>query len=201
MDKEELRKNYQQLTNKKVVEIAMYNAVHLSEDAKLVLKEEIERRGLSDRLINSVNITEGGISDEILQKYLSIIRNLPDPTTGETGKLLNATILTLTTGIPFLGSKKKQSVFFGTNDQIIQKLERISKITSSSGWLGLPFGLFTYMDSVAHNEKMQEIDYSIEPSEILVDFVKENIGLIDMNIESPDKLLSLLKNCNMQIDQ
>ena len=192
LDLDYVRKNYSQLSDQKIMHLANFEANQLEPEVVEILLEEIKKRNLDLKLIEAVKVSTKELHEDELQKYISIIQSLPDPTTGETGSVINATIVSFTFSV-ILFTRKKDSVFFGNNKSIHNKLNDCTMTTAAAGWWGIPWGLFYSISSLRNNIRMGKIDYNEKPTDILIQYVIENVGFIENNQNNPTELVNHLK--------
>ena len=192
MDLDLIKQNYERLPDFKIVEMANYEANQLPPEVLQILINQIRVRNLPSKLLDSIQITTKKLSNEELNGYIEIIRNLPDPTTGEKTKKLNATIISKTISY-FFFSQKTNTLFIGTPESIIKKLDEATLQTALLGWWGIK-AIFHAISSLRHNSKMSKINYDTNPTEALIQFVLQNIGFIEMNKKDTKKLIEFLNN-------
>lgn len=192
MDLELIKQNYERLPDFKIIEMANYQANQLPPEVLQILKNEIRVRNLPSKLLDSIEVTTKELSKEELSAYIELIRNLPDPTTGEKTKKLNAAIVSKTISY-FFFSQKTNTLFIGTHKSILKKLDEATMLTALLGWWGIK-SIFHAISSLRHNSKMSKINYDGNPTETLTQFVLQNVGFIEANKKDTQKLIEFLNN-------
>jgi hypothetical protein len=192
MDLEQIKKNYERLSDEKIVHMANFESNQLEPEVVQILIDEIKKRNLSSNLVEAVKTSTKELSGQEFQKYVDLIRNLPDPTTGDVASKINATIVSMTFSV-ILFTRQTNKLFFGTDKSIRKKLEESTTATAIAGWWGFPFGIIYSISSLRRNSKMRKIDYETGPTEIFIQYVYENLGFIEVNKDDPKKLLEHLK--------
>lgn len=194
MNLDQIKRNYEQLPDFKIIEMANYEANQLPPEVLKILINEIRIRNLSNNLLDAIEATTKELSIEELNEYIDLIRTLPDPSSGEKTKKLNATIISKTTSY-FFFSQHSNVIFIGTPENIIKKIDEATLQTALLGWWGIK-SIFYAIQSLKHNSKMSKIDYKELPSQALTEFVLENIGFIETNKKNTPKLIEFIKNSN-----
>lgn len=192
MDLNQIKQNYAQLPDFKIVNIANYEASQLPPEVIEILVNEIRIRNLPSTLLEAIRLTTRQLTDEELAEYTNLIRNLPDPINGDSTHQLNATTVSKTVSYIFF-SQTTTRIFIGTPQSINKKLDEATLQTSLLGWWGLR-SFFSAIGSLSHNSKMHKINYSGQPTEILTQFIKQNVGFIESNKKDRQKLIEFLNN-------
>jgi hypothetical protein len=92
-NKEHVKNAYESFTDSKLEFIALHEIIDLDEETRLILFNEVKKRGLSKDIIQAVKKQIEDISDDELKKLVEEYRKTPCPICNTTGSLLNGFML------------------------------------------------------------------------------------------------------------
>jgi len=192
---EQLSITYKNLPDDKLTRLAVTDAASLRPEALELLKAEIKSRGLDEGITRGINVQLNNIDDTQLHNYLSLIRNQACPICGGTSQQLNAALSgTVISIIIFTHYKKAFSIGCPA---CLKKVNQTANLkTALLGWWGLPWGLIRTPQALIKNIRTSKSLNTNEPSGILVDFVRNNAGIIESIKNNDQSLQVMLTNVN-----
>lgn len=190
-DLEQLRKNYEQFDDKKLLRIACEEAARLRPEALELLKQEIARRGLTTDAVKAADVLTKQVSTEELAGYVETLRNLPCPICGGTIEKLNATIVSnVMSFIVFTHQSKEVTI---ACPRCLNKQNNNAMIkTALLGWWGIPFGLIRTPAALIFNARQKAQNDLPEANEPFKSFVYERLGRIELNKDNPEGLQDII---------
>jgi len=188
---EQLRKNYEQFDDKKLLRIASEEAARLRPEALELLKQEIARRGLTTDAVKAADVLTKEVNAEELADYVETLRNLPCPICGSTGEKLNATIVSsVMSFIVFTHQSKELKI---ACPQCLNKQNNNAMIkTALLGWWGIPFGLVRTPAALMFNARQKAQNDLPEANELFKSFVYGRLGRIEVNKNNPAGLQDII---------
>jgi endogenous inhibitor of DNA gyrase (YacG/DUF329 family) len=192
---EQLSVTYKNLPDDKLTRLAVTDAASLRPEALELLKAEIKSRGLDEGITRSIDVQLNKVDDSQLNNYLSLVRNQPCPTCGDKSQQLNAVLsTTVISAIIFTHYKKALSI--GCPTCLKKANQKATLKTALLGWWGIPWGLIRTPQALIKNFRTNEHLTTNEPSNILIDFVKNNVGIIESIKNNDQSLQVMLTNVN-----
>jgi hypothetical protein len=192
---DELRENYKGFSDDKLIRIATTDVSGLRSEAIQALKEEIKSRGLSDGLIDGIQVQTKGISDDELLAYCELLRRRVCPVCNSSSTKLNATLTATVVSYIIITSSEEKLVVACPN--CLDKANMDANIkTALFGWWGFPLGIYRTIKALLHNRKMKSQTRLAEPNDYFKGFVIGQIGTIEANKTNNDRLQLLVKNLN-----
>jgi hypothetical protein len=189
---DELRENYKRFTDEQLIRLATTDASGLRPEAVVVMREEINKRKLPNELLDGIDVQRKEISEEELISYCDIIQSLSCPRCGSSANKLNAMIIG--TAISFLFWTNYEKRLLIACPSCLEKANREATIkTAILGWWGIPWGIVHTIQALVFNGKMSSEVQRSELSKYLLGFVAANIGVIEVNKNDKDYLLSLIR--------
>jgi len=188
---EQLRKNYEQFDDKKLLRIASEEAVGLRPEALELLKQEIARRGLTTDAVKAADVLTKEVSAAELAGYVETLRNLPCPICGNTDEKLNATIVSnVMSFIVFTHQSKELKI---ACPQCLNKQNNNAMIkTALLGWWGIPFGLIRTPAALMFNARQKAQNDLPEANDLFKSFVYGRLGRIEVNKNNPEGLQDII---------
>ena len=195
LDLDRIRAHYEEMPNEKLVEIAIHEVKDLRKEVIEVLRFELRKRGLLDKYDSGIKVQAKELSAKEIAKYADTIRHSICPVCEEEDQLLNATI-----------TKSSVCYFFWTTHT--QKLriacpECLDRFNSNAytksiffTFWAFPHGWFHAISAFRFNKKMQKQNHLNEPNETLLEFIKENAGVLELVLDKKDGLSNLLQDIN-----
>lgn len=186
--------SYRTFSDKQIEQKAQYEVEKLKDEDVVQLKAEIEKRNLSKRLLEAIDIQRNGETAFDFFEHVSFIRNLPCPHCGKTEQPINITRKAqVVSFLIFTGYDKLLTV--GCPDCIIKNLEKASQQSRYLGWWSVT-GPARTLQALKFNEIQAYKIVKNEPTEDLIKFAYANRGFIIANIENEDELKSLINSIN-----
>ena len=192
---EQLVITYKNLSDDKLIRLAVTDAAGLRPEALELLKAEIKSRGLDDGILRGIDVQLNDVDDNQLNNYLTLVRNQPCPTCGDQSQQLNAVLsTTVISAIIFTHYKKAFSI--GCPTCLKKANQKAILKTALLGWWGIPWGLVRTPQSLVKNIRTSKRLTANEPSDVLIDFVKNNVGIIESIKNNDQSLQVMLTNLN-----
>jgi hypothetical protein len=188
----QLKENYRRLPDAKLLRIASESATTLRPEALLLLKEELNARGLLADVEQAIEVQFRVVSEADIAAYCALLQAQPCPVCRSTAQPLNATLTSKVMSFLVLTTWKKQ--FAIACPTCLDKLHRDATTTSALlGWWGVPWGVLRTIQALIANSKMAKANHAPYPSDLLKAFVANNIGKIEAVRDNPGELHFLLK--------
>ena len=190
-DLEQIRKNYEQFDDKKLLRIASEEAAGLRPEALELLKQEIARRGLTTDAVKAADVLTKEVSAEELDAYVETIRNLPCPFCGGTDQKLNATITSNVVSF-ILFTHQQKEVKIGCPRCLNKQNNNAMIKTALLGWWGIPWGLIRTPKALLFNANQKAQNDLPEANDLFKSFVYGRLGRIEMNKNNPEGLRDII---------
>ncbi|MCR8558625.1 hypothetical protein KXD93_13295 [Mucilaginibacter sp. BJC16-A38] len=188
---EQLRKNYEQFDDKKLIRIASEEAAGLRPEALNLLKQIIKERGLSADVAKAAEVQTKEVKASDLADYTEMLRNLPCPFCNGVGEKLNATIVANVVSLVVFTHYRKE-VKIGC-PQCLNKQNNNAMIkTALLGWWGFPFGIIRTPQALILNNKRKAENDMYEANDLFRGFVYGRIGRIEANRNNPEGLQDII---------
>lgn len=195
MDIESIRKNYRNLEDYQIVDLANTSANSLRPEIIPLLEEEIKRRDLSEKLLNGIQAQLKTPSLIEIDEYCSIIRNQSCSECHSKTHKLNAIILKDVASLILL-TRTNTSLKIACPDCLEKYKKNSNSRTLLLGWWALPWGPIKTIQTLVSNSIIFNKIRKNEPTDILKSFVYENIGTLETNKDNPNALKHLLIRTN-----
>lgn len=190
---EELRVSYSKFTDDKLLKIASQEAGSLTPEGLQILKEEVEKRGLSQDLSAGIAVQTAKLADTAVNEYIDLVRSQPCPHCNSTRSKLNGTVVGEVVSVIFF-SQYTKNAFIGCPPCLVSRNKSGFNKSLALGWWGFPWGIVYTIRSLIFNNKMMNQAQQPESNDILYSFVLSKIGAIEIAKNNPEKLRSLLLN-------
>jgi hypothetical protein len=189
----ELRKNYEQLDDDKLIRHASEEASGLRPEAVDLLRQIIKERGLPDSILKSIDIQLKKISAKELTDYCNILQKLPCPICNSNKTKLNATMTGTVVSFIIMTNYQKE-LKIACPDCLDQQNNNAILKSALLGWWGLPWGIVKTIQSFIFNSKMKAQNRLNEANDIFQAFVMERAGSIEASKNNKEELVSIIKN-------
>ncbi|AUC16521.1 hypothetical protein BTO06_15785 [Tenacibaculum sp. SZ-18] len=198
MNLEDIRENYKKFDDWKIEKLATEEADSLRPEVVDILKSEIKKRNLNHSLINSVDSLTKKITDKDLNQYYEILKNHPCPKCKSKKQKINATFVGQVISI-FVITNYDKSIRIACSDclDIMHKKANIKSLLL--GWWGIPWGPINTIRSLIFNFNMKKYNRTESQNEILVDFIIDNVGIMERAKTEPEKLTDFIIRINNTI--
>ena len=188
---EQLRKNYDQFDDKKLIRIATEEAAGLRPEALELVKQIIKERGLSTAVTKGIDVQLEKIGDARLHEYTELLRRLPCPVCNRTDEKLNASITATAISYIFLTQLRKELKI--ACPQCLDKLHKDATTKSALfGWWGIPWGIIRTPGAIIFNNKMKKGNSLNEANNLLKSFVLDRVGRIESSRNNQEELLDII---------
>jgi hypothetical protein len=192
MDIQDIARNYARMSDDDIIRISTTEASGLRPEVFGIIENEIQKRNLNPNLLKSIIVQNQSYSNEIIEHYSSVLRDLPCPICQKTQEKLNGTV----------SHYMKSFVFFSTYDTEItiacpdcldNKNNDAILSTALFGWWGIPTGLFRTPFCIYKNIKAKKEHRLNIPNDTLLSFTLKNIGEIELYKNDNTELKNLIK--------
>jgi hypothetical protein len=194
---EQLSATYRNLPDDKLIRLAITDAASLRPEALELLRAEIKNRGLDEGegITRSINFQLNDIDEDQINNYLALIRSQACPICGDSTQQLNAGLIgTVISVIVFTHYKKAFSI--GCPTCLKKATQKAALKTALLGWWCLPWGVVRTPQALVYNRKTAKRVNTGEPTDILIDFVRNNASVIESIKTNNQSLQLLLANVN-----
>ena len=182
-----VKEHYAGLTDSELIHIATTDAAGMTEEAQVVIKEEIWKRKLDVNLMKAVAVQNHEATADEVDQYCEMIATLPCPRCADTRVRLNGTqTMEVVSVIIVTYTEKKLKV---ACPRCLNKLTDAALSKSALlGWWGIPWGIARTIGAIVHNNRIRKWhDFEI-PNDCLRAFVIANIGQIEMHRNNKEQL-------------
>lgn len=172
-----LRETYSQLSDEQVTRLAMEEAQGLTPEAVDVLKAELRRRQLDDRLAEVIEIQQRELEPEEHRELIESFRKLPCPICKSVGRSLNA--IRVATAQSFLVMTTVQKrVVVGCPECLLAAARNAKRHTLAFAWWGIPWGPIRGFQALSINAKATSAAKRQEATAELYSYVTANRGAV-----------------------
>jgi uncharacterized protein with PIN domain len=186
LDIEELRKNYENLDDKRIIRLASEEATGLVPEALELLKKIVKERSLPPEVSKAIEIQFKQIDEKALFAYCELLRRLPCPVCNSPFEKLNANVVA-SAAHSFYSKEMKIACPQCLDNAYTQANQK----TLLLGWHRIS-GIIYIPFALSFNKKMKLLNHSIEPTDILKKFVSDRLGRIELNRDNPEGLADIL---------
>ena len=198
MDLKDIREDYKKFDDYTIERIAIKDSNSLRPEVLEILKSEIQKRKLSPEILKGIEIQKRKLTKEELNEYYDLIKNSSCPKCSSENKKLNISMIGEVVSIVVISHYDKR-IKIGCTD-CLNKLNTNAIIKSSLfGWWAFPWGPIYTIRSYVFNFGMRKNNKSDKPNGIFKGFVTENIGFLETNKNSPEKITEFLNGINNAI--
>lgn len=170
---EVLRKNYERLDDHELVRLATEKAAGLRPEAFQLLLQILKERGASPMALEQLNVQVYQEDGDEIDDYVEVIRRLPCPLCGSTGKKLNGSVvIEVVSFVKHTNYEKRLRIACPT---CLDLQHKNAIITSAlMGWWALPKGpCLTAWSFISNSEKRKALKEDL-PTESLRRFIIQN---------------------------
>ena len=179
----EFQARYHSLSNLELESIALKQSVTLPVEALVVLRKELDRRGLSQSFRRGIEAQVKAWTKGDLATFIEQYRHRPCPRCGVQGKTLN--------GVPgavarsfVVTSTIRTKLVIGCSICIKAELEHLSRQSLLFGWWGVPWGPVRTVRALALNSRAKTAAASREPTPELWNYIASHVGEIAADTRS-----------------
>jgi hypothetical protein len=190
---EQIRENYSEYSDDDLTLLAATEAGLLRPDVLEVLKEELNSRGLSEDIFRGVEVQTTPLSYDELENYGRQLQSLPCPVCSTNEHDLNATVSKRVMSF-IIVALRKQHTLIACPDCLDEANKHARLESVLFGWWALPHGIIWTVQAILHNNKRLKQNRIEGPNELLLGFVKANVGKIEMYRDNDEELLALISD-------
>ncbi|MFP9115645.1 hypothetical protein ACLI1A_17025 [Flavobacterium sp. RHBU_3] len=191
MNIELIKKHYKTISNEKLISLATTEAHGLRKEVVPILMEEIRSRNLDKNIIEGFDRQMKKLTHEELINYCTIVQNCPCPYCGSTSDKLNGGVAKNTISV-LLFTFQNTKTFIACRNCNNKFYNSANTKTALLGWWGLPWGPIKTIGTLIYNSKIRRESEVTAPSPLLQNFVKENIGKIEIEKNNPKGLQRII---------
>jgi len=191
IDIQSVKEYYQHLSDEEIIHIATKDAHGLTPEAREVVKEEIQKRGLNVNIAKGVEAQNKTYTVQELDNYCELIRKLDCPSCGATHAKLNGTMTSEVISFIILThySKKLKVACPDCLDKANNDALTKSAII---GWWGFPWGIIRTIQAIANNLKSKKTNRLETPNNYLRSFPLSKIGQLESYKDNKEKLQQII---------
>lgn len=187
LDKSFLAQSYSRMSDNELLSIAANEIKDLTPEAIEVLREELMRRRLGEGLESVIAVQLNEFSDEVMEKYLQLIRQQPCPYCSGQNESLNAINIYI---------NHYEDFYIGC-PSCLDKMYAGESEDKISYDIPVSFkGIAGSVKQAVYYENLIKQVRSGKPSNALLLFVRERVGELELSKDNPEKMARLLKNPN-----
>jgi hypothetical protein len=186
-----VRDRYARMTDEELIQVVSQEAAGLTNEARAVVKEEVEKRQLDPNLIAAIKVQNSSMSIPELDKYCELIRTLKCPVCSSSANKLNGTTASEVMSFVIFTNYSKEikvacpACLDKTNNNALTK-------TMALGWWGFPWGLIRSIQAIRNNLKHKKTNHLQTPNDFLRALVFSKIGEIELYKNDREKLQQLI---------
>lgn len=191
MNIQDVKRNYERMTDNEFIHFATENAQGLRPEAFALVEEEILRRKLDISLFDGVLAQNKTFSEEEIKSYAELVRDLPCPICNTTDDKLNGTMVhTLKSFIVFSYSQAEPLI--GCSSCLDKANNRAILSTALLGWWGIPWGVIKTPIYIFRNLKAKTSNKLGSVNEVLLSYVLTHIGQLEAYKDKPEELRKVI---------
>ena len=195
MDLKDIEKNYEGMSDEKIIRIATTDAVGLRPEVFEIIEKEIKKRNLNPNILKGAFAQNKEYSIDEIENYSNLLRDLPCPICENTHEKLNGTILhTVKSFIFFTTSRAEPTI--ACPDCLDKKNNDAIFSTALLGWWGIPWGLFKTPIYIYRNYKEKKENRLSVSNNTLLLYTLDHIGEIETYKTNPEKLIEIIQRRN-----
>jgi len=156
-----------------------------------IAQEEARRRGFGAELIQRFDEKNHAFLPSEIEGLCHLIRRLPCPHCGTSGKRLNGTLVMETMSFLII-TRHSKKLMIGCADCLDKRMMEANTMSALIGWWGVPWGLIRTPQTLISNIRHKRGHRLVEASEKLLDFVHLNAALLDRHKSDPEKLSQMI---------
>lgn len=193
MELREIEKNYEIMSDNRLIEVITTNAQGIQPEVVSIIENEIKKRNLDPDLLNSLIAQNEQHSIEDIYHYAELLRNCPCPICNNTRDKLNGTIYHSIKSIIVMSITETRWVI--ACPDCLDKQNRKAIVSCSLlGWWGIPWGILKTPVYIYRNLKVKGENRISDPNGPLLSFTADNIGQIKAFENNPEKLKNVIKD-------
>ncbi|APU97909.1 hypothetical protein BV902_17515 [Sphingobacterium sp. B29] len=193
MELREIEKNYERMSDNRLIEVITTNAQGIQPEVVSIIENEIKKRNLDPDLLNSLIAQNEQHSIEDIYHYAELLRNCPCPICNNTRDKLNGTIYHSIKSIIVMSITETRWVI--ACPDCLDKQNRKAIVSCSLlGWWGIPWGILKTPVYIYRNLKVKGENRISDPNGPLLSFTADNIGQIKAFENNPEKLKNVIKD-------
>lgn len=187
----ELKQTYGGFPDEKLIKIATQQARDLRPEALEILEQELQKRGLLQRLQESIALQFRQGDERVIARYCELIRRLPCPHCNATTDKLNATMTGEVMSIVFYTHYAKKLKV--ACPDCLDRANNTAMLKSAAlGWWAVPWGIIRTVQSLLFNYHMKNNNRLDQPTDVLKEVVSINLGEIEMARDNEKQLQALV---------
>jgi hypothetical protein len=195
IDIQMVRETYGRMTDDELTRIATQDGEGLTPEAIEVVKDEINRRGLSTNFSEGVAAQNKPLTMDDVNAYCDLLSNLKCPYCGNNTERLNGTLAAETMSFIVL-TKYKRKIKIGC-PRCLDKVNKDALLLSSlAGWWGFPWGIVRTIQSININIKSRRSNHALYHNQYLQAFAIGKVGELETYKQQKEKLQEVVARHN-----
>ncbi len=192
MDLKEITKNYEQMSDDKLIKVATTNAHGLAPEVLSIIENEIRKRKLNPDLLSGAIAQNKSYTLAEIERYSDLLRDLPCPICGTTHFRLNGTLSHTVKSFLLLTTYASKPLI-ACPDCLDKKNSSAILSTAVLGWWGFPWGLLKTPVYIYKNYKAKKENRQETANQTLLSFTLANVGLIETYKHDGEKLQEIIR--------
>ena len=193
LDLQFVRETYAKMPDQELIRIATQDMSGLTEEALVVVREELKRRKLDTNISKGIDAQRKTWTIGEIDEYCALIQALPCPVNGSTSRKLNGTQTAEVVSFVLFTHYKKRIII--ASPEALDKANNNALIRSILlGWWGVPWGIVRTIQAIVINIKNKRTNDLKTPNDYLRSFVVSRIGEMATYRDQPEKLLEIISN-------
>ena len=186
---------YQRMGDDELIRIATQDAYGLTPEAMEVVKAEIRKRRLDEKIIKGVEAQNKTYTIQEVDAYCDVVSKLSCPICGNSTERLNATMTSEVMSFLFFTQYRKK-IKIGCPHCLDKANENALIKSAVLGWWGFPWGIIRTPQAISLNLKSKKTNHLPEHSNYLRTFVLGTIGEIETYKSDRQKLQQVILRQN-----
>jgi len=195
MDLKDIEKNYEGMSDEKIIRIATTDAVGLPPEVFEIIEKEIKKRNLNPDILKGAFAQNKEYSIDEIENYSNLLRDLPCPICENTIEKLNGTILHTVKSFIFFTTSSAETTI-ACPDCLDKKNNDAIFSTALLGWWGIPWGLFKTPIYIYRNYKEKKENRLSVSNNTLLLYTLNHIGEIETYKANTEKLKEIIQRRN-----
>lgn len=193
MDLWEIRKNYETMSDSKLIDVITTNAQGIQPEVFEIIENEIKKRNLDPDLLKVLVAQNEQHTIEDIYHYAELLRNLLCPICFNTHDKLNGTIYYTIKSI-IITTLTQTKVIIACPDCLDKQNRKAIVSCLLLGWWGIPWGILKTPVYIYRNLKAKEENRMSDPNGPLLSFTADHIGEIKAFENNSEKLDDVIRD-------
>jgi hypothetical protein len=194
----ELRKNYERLSDDKIIRLATQEAASLRPEALDLLRLIITERGLSDDIQRSIDVQLKEYTEEEIIDYANLLATQPCPLCSSKQLKLNATKINTAKSFIVL-CIHEEYIKIACPPCLDKAMQQANITTALLGWWQIPSGPYRTIKALILNNKAKKQHSANSPNDLLIGIALSYIGRLEANRTNPEGIQDIVNDVTVII--